>query len=964
MAARAMVEYTRQLTMPPDMKARLLGLTPHADVVPEPNRESSLYYSSRPIREKRVEALCPGTHVGRFEIIRRLGAGSMGLVFLARDKELGRRVAMKFFNVADAELRRRFVIEGRITANCIHENIVVLHEMGEFNNQPFMVLEYLKGQTFASIIRDAAPLPAGRAVELIAPVIRALICAHEHGIVHRDLKPENILLTDSGVVKVMDFGIAKLLGPSFGEGDATESEHPSYAPLTNGSRSALVGTQPYMSPEQWGVGGSIDFRTDLWAVGIILFEMLSGQHPFTVTDDLRAWMSRLDLPIRSLRNVASHVSEELVSVVDACLRKRKEERPCDARALLRALEPLLLRRVLSLESSSECSPYTGLRPFQEEDAARFFGRARETAALAMQIREQPLLTVVGPSGIGKSSFVRAGVIPALKNSDQAWVASVLRPGRDPIGALAALIAPLIENPRSPGDDLAAQKRTAARLTREPGLLGSALRTQCRRTGRRHLLFVDQLEELYTLCDKREIRQLFATCLAGVADDATSPLRVVVAIRSDFFGRVAEEDPSFMCELAKGLFLLGRPSLEGLRDAILGPAEMAGYKFETQAIVDDMLEHLRTTSGALPLLQFTALRLWETRDASSKTFTLKRYRELGGIAGALVSHADNVIARLSAELKTACKELFVQLVTPERTRSIREISDLRESFDRRVEIDKLIAHLVESRLLCVRTHEASGCATVEIAHDSLIVSWPTLRRWLDESLEDTLFLDQLRTAARQWSLRRDADLLWRGEIIAELKRFTHRFHGRLSASERAYVDAVLLQQARRQWYARLLLSGGACLTIGVLIAAVLAVVVISRAKIEAEDNSSRANRAKAEAQLRLTEKEEAEHERNAANTTAIILENRVQSSAVELAAKNARLRTALAAAQSQRLVAETALQEARQNALRAEQLAKEAASSEHTAAEANRRLEQLLAEQVERNKRLEKNVGRIILELPE
>src|SRR4051812_42146036 len=137
-----------------------------------------------------------GARLGQYEIIRELGAGGMGVVYLARDDRLGRRVAIKFLQTGNAELTRRFIIEARATARCSHENIVVIYEVGELQGSPFMVLEYLQGQTLSAVIKKQAPMPPTRAVEMVASVVRALACAHEQGIVHRDLKPDNVFVTD------------------------------------------------------------------------------------------------------------------------------------------------------------------------------------------------------------------------------------------------------------------------------------------------------------------------------------------------------------------------------------------------------------------------------------------------------------------------------------------------------------------------------------------------------------------------------------------------------------------------------------------------------------------------------------------------------------------------------------------------------------------------------------------------
>ena len=147
----------------------------------------------------------PGAIINQYELIRELGAGGMGTVYLARDTKLGRKVAIKILNSNHPELTQRFIVEARATARCSHENIVIIYEVGEFAAQPYMVLEFLQGSVLTDLVHGGKRLPAGRTVELMVPVARALACAHEQGIVHRDLKPDNIFVTETGTVKVLDF---------------------------------------------------------------------------------------------------------------------------------------------------------------------------------------------------------------------------------------------------------------------------------------------------------------------------------------------------------------------------------------------------------------------------------------------------------------------------------------------------------------------------------------------------------------------------------------------------------------------------------------------------------------------------------------------------------------------------------------------------------------------------------------
>src|SRR5690349_20767176 len=349
----------------------------------------------------------PRARLRQYELIREIGAGGMGTVYLARDTKLGRRVAIKFLADSTPAIVQRFLIEARATAQCSHENIVVIHEVDEGEGQPYMVLEYLEGRPLRQLLDGSAMAPS-RAVELVVPVVRALVHAHSYGIVHRDLKPENVFVTDAGQVKVLDFGIAKLRDED-GTGGARSGDGTDIG-LT--SASSLVGTLPYMSPEQWGAD-EVDHRTDLWAVGLLLFELVAGVHPLApvTRERLLEAVDRLDQPMPSLAAVAPQVPAEIDRVVARCLRKRKRDRYADAAELLAALEPLLPRR--RLVAGAEVNPFPGLTAFREEHADVFHGRDVEVAQLGARLVDHALVGVVGPSGAGKSSLVRAGLFPEL-----------------------------------------------------------------------------------------------------------------------------------------------------------------------------------------------------------------------------------------------------------------------------------------------------------------------------------------------------------------------------------------------------------------------------------------------------------------------------------------------------------------------------------------------------------------------
>ncbi|MDB4969071.1 MAG: Serine/threonine-protein kinase [Myxococcales bacterium] len=895
--------------------------------------------------------VAPGTRIGQYEVIRELGSGGMGTVYLARDLRLGRRVAIKFLQSKNQDMTRRFILEARATATCSHENIVIIYEVGHYKDNPFMVLEYLNGHVMSEVAKRDVKLPPARAVELMLPVVRALVCAHEQGIVHRDLKPDNVFVTESGSVKVLDFGIAKVVQAKEAESTPAPLPLDIGVPESNGDEktraNAVVGTAKYMSPEQWNIGVTVDHRTDIWSVGIMLFQMLAGRHPLP-PDTPPVMIAAIKQPMIKLRSVAPEVPVDLAEVVDRCLMKRKEDRFPDAKALLHALEPFL-PGVVARTLQGDTSPYAGLSSFQESDAGRFFGRSREIAAMVARIRERPLLGVIGPSGVGKSSLVRAGLVPALKRSGESWESFVLRPGRQPLSALATVLAPILAVSAAVDE-----KELPKRLRDEPGLLGRVIRRYAGNNNTNVLLLVDQFEELYTLVSDPAERAAFTTALASLADDPASPTRVVISLRSDFLDR-ASEDPSFMAELSQGLFFVTQPSREGLRDALVQPAELTGYRYETPQIVDDMLNHLSATSSALPLLQFAASKLWESRDRESKQLTMASYQALGGIAGALASHADSVMAELTSQARALARAVLLRLVTPERTRAIVTIDELTELSPERGELRKVVDLLVSARLLVIQTGDGGAGATVEIVHESLIHSWPALHRWLEETMEDSQFLEQLRNAAKQWQGKgRDPGLLWRGEMVEEAGRFSRRYRGELGRQQRDYLKAVFDLDARAARRRQAAAIGGGVFLAGLLVAAVIALVVIRDSQRRAEHSAVAARQSESEAKQRLAEvqaeeaaRRRAEADRATAQAATVKAENEVEMTNDELKKRNAELRVALSNAEELRVRAETG--EAR------------AGTNEKAAIAAKKDTEALLVKEKQRAARLEAQLGSAVLD---
>jgi serine/threonine protein kinase len=862
-----------------------------------------------------------GARIHQYELIRELGRGGMGMVWAARDTKLGRRVAIKFLLDASRAVADRFVTEARATAQCNHENIVIIHEVDEIETMPYMVLEFLEGQPLRSVMGtygSSTRLPATRVVELMLPVARALARAHELGIVHRDLKPENVFVTNSGQVKVLDFGIAKAVArrdPNAPQKSIYEL-HANAGSMNLTREGALVGTLPYMSPEQMGVG-DVDHRSDIWAFGIMMFEMLAGRHPiYPLTSEALITNAIDEGPMPSVRAEVHDVPDAVAWIVDSCLRKRVVERMPRATDLVKKLEDLQPGRAGRQLAEGE-SPYPGLTAFQEADADRFFGRTRDIARMTARIRELPITGIIGPSGVGKSSFIRAGVGPALKASGEHWDVVTLRPGRQPLAALASIVQRLTT--RSGGDvqtQVADHHMLMHRLRSEPGFVGTLLRSRARQTGSQILLFVDQFEELYTLVPDPAERRAFTAALTGVADDTAAPLRVVVSMRSDFLDRIAE-DQRFMEELSRGLVFLQAPDRNGLREALVSPIEMVGHRFESQAMIEDMLDALINTPGALPLLQFAAGKLWDARDRQQRLLTVASYNAIGGISGALATHADDVVAQMNERMQKLTQKLFRRLVTPERTRAIVELVDLYQLAPDQAEVSRTLDQLVQARLLVVQKRGDAGGGSVEIVHESLIDRWPTLRRWLDEDQEDAAFLSQLSSAAKQWEAKgRSKGLLWTGDAMEEARRWWGQRPREVPAREHAFLDAVFAH-ARRGKRAKRFLLTAMFIVLGVVAAgASVAAVRIRDSEQQAQTALSQIQekeraREAAEAKQRTAEteqakaeeaKKKAEEQQKKAEADKQQLE---QMSREQLEAKNAELQKTLEEVQTAKAAADSA-----------------------------------------------------------
>ena len=289
-----------------------------------------------------------GKQIGHYEVLSHLGQGGMGEVFLAQDTKLGRKVALKLLRrdfTNNEERLRRFRQEARAASALNHPNILTIHEIGQDGPLHFMASEYVEGETLRQHI-SRARLSLAQTLDVAIQVASALAAAHQAGIIHRDIKPENVMLRTDGYVKVLDFGLAKLAEPK------TVAANAPTLPMVETQPGVIMGTVSYMSPEQ-ARGVTVDTRTDLWSLGVMLYEMVAGRQPYegeTASDVMSLILQKEPLP---LAHSVPEVPAELERIVRKALRKDQEERYQTSKDLLIDLRSL--RKELERESELERS---------------------------------------------------------------------------------------------------------------------------------------------------------------------------------------------------------------------------------------------------------------------------------------------------------------------------------------------------------------------------------------------------------------------------------------------------------------------------------------------------------------------------------------------------------------------------------------------------------------------------------
>jgi WD40 repeat protein/transcriptional regulator with XRE-family HTH domain len=478
------------------------------------------------------------------------------------------------------------------------------------------------------------------------------------------------------------------------------------------------------------------------------------------------------------------------------------------------------------------APYVGLAGYQVEDAARFFGRDRLLTSVRERLSRQRFVVVVGASGSGKSSFLRAGLVANARVEGDRWLPVLCTPGAHPLHECAVRLAAALRV--TPG-------RLAAEFAEDPATLGLAARQllAIRESDGEVLLVVDQFEEVFTLCtDERERDAFVDTLVAASADDGRT--RVVLGLRADFVAHCARH-PRLVEALQDAQILVGPMSNEDLRDTIVEPAARAGLIVET-SLVTTVLDEADGRPGALPLVSHA---LWETwRRRRGAALRLADYHAVGGLGGAIAQSADTVFCDLTLELQRVARDIMLRLIAlgegTEDTRRRVPRTELGDEPATATVLDRLAA----ARLVTV------AADTVEIAHEALIAAWPRLREWLAADRELLRAHRRFTDAAVEWDRNgRDEGYLYRGTRLAT---WQDREPYTLNDTEHAFLTAGTARQERerltRRHRLRLTLAGLVAAVVVVSLLAVLALIQAVRAANDRQIALSRQLAASARSQL--------------------------------------------------------------------------------------------------------------------
>jgi tetratricopeptide (TPR) repeat protein len=453
------------------------------------------------------------------------------------------------------------------------------------------------------------------------------------------------------------------------------------------------------------------------------------------------------------------------------------------------------------------SPYRGLEVFDVEHAPFFFGREALTEWLVNELRpkatgqENRFLAVLGASGSGKSSLARAGLVAALKKGalggSSEWPIVILKPGRDPLESLSVALAGL-----PGGASLIKETRDLLNIKAfgdDPKSLHTFARLAFSGIPRPRRLFVlvDQMEEVFTLCEDAVARRALFDNLRYAATVVDGPAIVVLTMRADFYAKCASY-PALAAAMADHQLLVGRMTENELGRAIERPALLAGGEFEP-GLVEMLLRDVEGQTGALPFLQFTLTELWHRREG--RRMTVSAYKSIGGLQGAMRNRADDVLGQFDETQRDLCRRVFLRLTQPgegaEDTRRRVSVGELFPVGADPSAVEAVVRCLTDARLITTEGNaNAGGEVSVEVAHEALIRGWGQLREWIDADRDGLRLQCRLIEAAREWQVHdRESSFLYTGSRLTAAREWSKAHRDGLSRAEAEFLAASVRRRRR-------------------------------------------------------------------------------------------------------------------------------------------------------------------------
>lgn len=741
-----------------------------------------------------------GRTIKGYELKQLIGEGGFGAVYRAYQPLIGREVAIKIIlpQLANRpEFIRRFETEAQLIARLEHPHIVPLYDYWREPNGAYLVMRWLRGGSLQQALKEAGRWSIEGTQKVVTQIGEALAVAHRQGIIHRDIKVENILLDENGHTYLTDFGIAK---DTVGNANITQNN-------------AILGSPAYLSPEQIK-GEEVTQQSDIYSMGILIYELLTGNVPFDEETAAALLYKHLAEPVPDISQEFSDIPPSINEIIQRATAKEPSDRYADILELMKDFKHVVRAseraNIVSTDTAETAyitstgiylpepeNPYKGLRAFQQADSADFFGRETLTQQLINRLKETDeqsrFLAVIGPSGSGKSSVVKAGLLPAIRNgalpNSDDWFVVEMVPGADPMEELeAALLRVAVNPPESLLNQLNVDSR---------GLL-RAIKRVLPDDDTELVLFIDQFEELFTLVDEEDRRAHFMDSLLEAISEVRSRIRIIITLRADFYDRPLNY-VTFGELIRKRTEVVLPLSTDELEMVITGPAHRVGMIAEP-SLVGSIISDVREQPGALPLLQYALTELFERRDGNRLTATA--YAEIGGTWGALARRADELYDGLDEDSQEATRQLFLRLVTlgegTEDTRRRTLQSELMSIGDDPDTMSMIIDAFGRYRLLTFDHDPQTRSSTVEVAHEALIRQWGRLRQWLLNNREELRLQRRLTAATEEWeNAHKDDSFLVRGARLQQLEEWMESTDLSLNENERSYLNASIAVRERTQ-----------------------------------------------------------------------------------------------------------------------------------------------------------------------